>query len=417
MTSYNLLLVVLGVAILAVSWLPSLLKNHPLSYPTLVVGFGLLLYALPFPLPDADPIRYKTLTTHLSELCVIVALTGTGLKIDRPFSVRTWRMPIRLVLYTMILTIAGIALSGWLGLGLHPASAMLLAASLAPTDPVLASDVQVGDPGEGGEDNVRFALTGEAGLNDGLAFPFVYGAIALLPSAASPESRLIDWLTMDVLYRVSVGLLAGWLSGRLLSALIFGLPQRISIKTTAYSFVILAVTLTTYGLTELVKGYGFLAVFIAAITLRGYERSHEYHQHMHDFSDQIERVFIVILLLLFGGAIGQGLLAPLRWSDVALGLGLLFIIRPLAGFIPMAGTRATLSERWVIAGFGIRGIGSFFYLSFGLEKGNFPEPERLWAILGFVVLVSIVMHGMLATPVMNWLDRRHNRLETKESVS
>ncbi|GAB3540907.1 cation:proton antiporter [Spirosoma fluminis] len=410
MISYNILLVVLGVAILAVAWLPSLLKDHPLSYSMVVVALGLMIYAFPLPLPTPDPIQHKTITTHLSELCVIIALTGTGLKIDRRFSIRRWRIPIRLVLFTMILTIGGMVLASWCGLGLHPASALLLAAALAPTDPVLASDVQVGDPGEGQEDNVRFALTGEAGLNDGLAFPFVYAALALLPSATPLSTRLFDWLTMDVVYRVAVGLGAGWLSGKLLALLIFRLPRRISIKTSAYGFVVMAVTLTTYGLTELIEGYGFLAVFIASITLRSYERSHEYHRQMHDFSDQIERIFIVILLLLFGGAIGQGLLAPLTWSDVAVGLALLLIIRPAAGMLTLIGTRTANSERWVISVFGIRGIGSFFYLSYGLEKGNFPDAERLWAILGFVVLVSIIFHGILATPVMNWLDRRHRRI-------
>ncbi len=406
MVSINLLLVVLGVAVLAVAFLPSFLKEYPLSYPIVLVGLGLLVYAFPLPLPSAGPLQYPALTTHLSELCVIVALTGTGLKIDRRFSLKNWRIPLRLVSLAMILTIGVMAVAGWYGVALPPASALLLAASLAPTDPVLAGDVQVGDPGEGGEDNVRFALTGEAGLNDGLAFPFVYGAIALLPSGVPLTDRFWDWLGMDVFYRLGVGLLAGWLSGKLMAIFIFRLPEKISIKSSVYGFVVLAVTLTTYGATELIHGYGFLAVFIAAVTLRSYERTHEYHQHMHDFSDQVERLFIVVVLLFFGGAIGQGLLAPLTWADALLGLGLLLVIRPLAGILTLVGASARLRERWVIAGFGIRGIGSFFYLAFGLEKAPFPEAERLWAIVGFVVLVSIVVHGILATPVMKWLDNQ-----------
>ncbi|MGA0559722.1 cation:proton antiporter [Larkinella sp. VNQ87] len=407
MASINLLLVVLGIAVLVVAWLPSFLKDYPLSYPTIVVGLGMAIYLFDVPLPEPDPLQYTAITTHLSELCVIIALTGTGLKIDRPFSFKNWRMPLRLVTWAMILTIGAMALVAWYGVGLHPASALLLAASLAPTDPVLAGDVQVGDPGEGGEDNVRFALTGEAGLNDGLAFPFVYGAIALLPAEMPLSERFWNWLAMDVLYRVGVGVLAGWLSGKLLAALIFRLPEKISLKASANGFVVLAVTLTTYGATELVKGYGFLAVFVAAITLRSYERTHEYHRHMHDFSDQIERIFIVILLLLFGGAIAYGLLASLTWPDALLGLTLLLVIRPLAGLVSLAGTPSVRSERWVITFFGIRGIGSFFYLSFGLEKADFPEADRLWAILGFVVLISIVIHGILATPVMKKLDQQH----------
>ena len=176
-------------------------------------------------------------------------------------------------------------------------------------------------------------------------------------------------------------------------------------------FVAVAITLVSYGLTELAEGYGFLAVFVAAVAIRGYERTHHYHREMHDFSDQIERVLIAVLLVLFGGAIVHGLLNPLTWGGAALGLLLLLVIRPLVGWLTLSGSRATPRQRWVIAGFGIRGIGSFFYLAFALEKARFPNPEQLWAITGFVVLVSVTVHGILATPVMNWVDRERREKE------
>ncbi len=410
MSFYNVALVLLGVAIMGVAWLPSLLEKYPLSYPVLYILLGLGVFSLPIELPSADPFEYPALTTHLSELCVIVALTGTGLKIDRKFSLLRWRTPLKLVLILMVLTIAGLTLAGWGLLGLALPSAVLLAAALAPTDPVLAGDVQVGDPGEGREDNVRFALTCEAGLNDGLAFPFVWLALALLPDAIPVTDRLLHWLWMDVLYRVAAGVVLGWLSGRLLAFLIFSLPKRISVKTSAYGFVALAVTLVSYGVTELVHGYGFLAVFVAAITLRGRESKHEYHKQMHAFTDQMERLLIVVILILFGGAIAGGLLAPLTWQAAAVGLLLLLVLRPLGGMLTLAGSkRVTLAERVIISFFGIRGIGSIFYIAFALERANFPQARLLWAVLGFTMLVSIVMHGALATPVMNWLDRRHGR--------
>ncbi|WP_240731583.1 cation:proton antiporter domain-containing protein [Hymenobacter radiodurans] len=332
MLVYNIALVMMGVAILGVAWLPSLLEKYPLSYPILFIGLGMAAYSLPLGLPPADPFAHPKLVTHLSELCVIVALTGTGLKIDRPFSFGTWRTPIRLVLVLMVLTIAGITVAGITLVGLALPSAVLLAACLAPTDPVLAGDVQVGDPGEGREDNVRFALTGEAGLNDGLAFPFVYLALALLPAAESLSARLIEWAWMDLIYRIGAGVLLGWLSGLLLSYLIFNLPKTLSIKPSAYGFVALAVTLTSYGITELVHGYGFLAVFVAAVTLRGRERKHEYHKQMHAFTDQMERLLIVVILILFGGAIIDGLLAPLTWSGMLIGLLLVLVLRPLGAY-------------------------------------------------------------------------------------
>ncbi|MBC3788731.1 cation:proton antiporter [Spirosoma utsteinense] len=406
MGSYNLWLVIVAVAILAVAWLPSLLKEYPLSYPILFVIGGWLLYQLPLPLPDPSPLLYPELTTHLTELCVIIALTGTGLKIDRRFSLRGWRLPIRLVWLTMVVTIAVFAVIAWGWAGWPLASALLLAAGLAPTDPVLAGDVQVGDPNEGGEDSVRFALTAEAGLNDGMAFPFVYLAITLAQSAVTSTAELTHWALYDLAYRVGVGVLGGWLSGQLLSYLIFGLPQRISIKTTAYGFVALAVTLISYGLTELAHGYGFLAVFIAAITIRSRERTHEYHTYMHAFTDQIERLLIALLLLLFGGAIAKGILLPLTWQDAVLGLLLVLIIRPLGGWLTLWRTGARGLKRWIIASFGIRGIGSLFYIAFGLQHASFADPARIWALTGWTILISVFLHGISSTPVMKRLDRR-----------
>lgn len=406
MNVYPLVLSLLGIAILAVAWLPTLLKKSPLSYPILFIGLGLFAYSLPIDWPDPRPLRSPTLTTHLTELCVIVALTGTGLKIDKPFSWRSWRIPLRLATVAMVFTIALLALLAWSIAGWPPAAAVLLAATLAPTDPVLAGDVQVEGPGQGGEDAVRFSLTGEAGLNDGLAFPFVWLALFLEGGIPDASDSFTEWLLFDLVYRVGVGVLAGYLSGKLLAYLILGLPQKFQINPEAYGFVALAITLTSYGLTEVLHGYGFLAVFVAAVAIRSYERTHDFHQEMHDFSDQVERLLIAVLLILFGGAIALGLLEALTWTDALVGLLLLFVIRPLVGWLTLTGTRASTRQRWVVAGFGIRGIGSFFYLAFGLEKGGFQEPERLWALVGFVVLISVSIHGVLATPVMSWIDRR-----------
>jgi NhaP-type Na+/H+ or K+/H+ antiporter len=414
MNNYILLLTFLGLATLGVAWLPSLVKKYPLSYPIVFVGLGMLIYLLPMDLPDPNPLNNRTIATRMTELCVIVALMGTGLKIDRPFSLKGWTLPFRLVLFMMILTIALFALVGWWALGLAPASALLLAAALAPTDPVLAGDVQVSGPGEGGEDNVRFSLTGEAGLNDGLAFPFVYLSIALLPAVAPLGERLIDWFWQDLVYKIVAAIGIGWVAGKLLSLLVFELPEKLRIRKSGYGFVSLAVTFITYGVTELAHGYGFLAVFIAAIVLRRHERSHEYHQEMHDFSDQIERLLIVVILILFGGALINGLLDALTWQGALVGLSLLLIIRPLSGLISLLRTHPNMSERWVISFFGIRGIGSFYYLAFAIEREIFSEVDMLWSIAGFIVLCSIVMHGALASPVMNWLDRRYEQERQKD---
>lgn len=409
MISYSLLMIVLGIAILGVAWLPSLLEDYPLSYPVLFVAAGWLLYQLPVTLPDPLPQHHPDLTTHLTELCVIIALTGTGLKIDHKFSWRGWRVPLLLVGPTMLICIPLFAWAGWAWAGFSLASATLLAASLAPTDPVLAGDVQVGDPNEGEEDTVRFALTAEAGFNDGLAFPFVYLAVTLATAGTALTGPLLNWLGYDLLYRIGVGVLCGWLSGRLLSYLIFKLPKRIEIKTSAYGFIALAITLVSYGITEQLHGYGFLAVFVASITIRSYERRHKYHEYMHAFTDQVERILIALILLLFGGAIARGLFADLHGVDFALGALLVLVIRPLGGWITLSRTPMLSLERWIIASFGIRGIGSIFYVSFALQEAQFSEPDRIWAITGWTILLSVCLHGTLATPVMKRLDRSIRR--------
>lgn len=223
----------------------------------------------------------------------------------------------------MPLTIAGTALLGWWWLGLAPASAVLLGSALAPTDPVLASDVQVGEPGghENGEDEVRFALTSEAGLNDALAFPFVYAAIAMATAGNNPARWIGHWFSVDVVYKLAVGVIVGIVIGRLLGWLFFRpRSSTFHLASHAEGFIALAATFLAYGLGEVAGGYGFLAVFVCALSIRASERSHEYHQVLHDFVEQIERLLTVVLLVLFGGALVGGLLTSLTWQAAALGL-------------------------------------------------------------------------------------------------
>ncbi len=189
MDNYDLLLAVVGAVTLAATALPLLLAGRPLSFPLAYVGLGLVLFSLPIDLPRADPIAQRAFLERISELAVIVALMGAGLKLDRPFGWSSWRPTWRLLGIALPVTIVATGLLGWWFLGLAPATAMLLGAAVSPTDPVLASDVQVGPPGESDEDDVRFTLTSEAGLNDGLAFPFTNAAIA-----AAGAGGLGDWV-------------------------------------------------------------------------------------------------------------------------------------------------------------------------------------------------------------------------------
>lgn len=401
-----------GIAALLAAVLPRLLEHRPLSMPIAFLGLGMLLFVLPTGLPGPDPLANPQLTTHLTEVGVIVALMGAGLKIDRPLGLHRWSSTWRLLAIAMPLCIAAVALLGWWWAGLVPAAALLLAGALAPTDPVLASDVQVGEPTdvEDSEDEVRFALTSEAGLNDGLAFPFVYAAIAIASVGLAPKAWLVHWLTVDVLYKLAVGVGGGLLIGWLLGKLFFrARSDTLRLARHSEGFLALAATFLAYGLVEVAGGYGFLAVFLAARAIRSAERSHEFHQVLHDFSEQIERLLTVLLLLLFGGAVVGGLLAPLTWPAAAVGLTLVLVIRPLAGWLSLRGGPGRPAERWVISLFGIRGVGSFYYLAYATSHASFPQADLLWATVGLVVIVSVVVHGVAATPVMRVLDRRGDR--------
>jgi NhaP-type Na+/H+ or K+/H+ antiporter len=411
MDPYILVITVLGLAALGMTWLPNWLSDLPLSYPILYLLFGALLYSLPLDLPDPDLQQEESFIVRLTELSVIVTLMGTGIKINRPFSLKKWNIPFRLVVVTMILTIAAIAFFGWWAVGLVPASAVLLGAVLAPTDPVLAGDVQVGPPSEEQEDHVRFSLTAEAGLNDGMAFPFTWLAISLAISAATSEQWLGKWFLTDVVYKIIAGAGMGYLMGRILAFLVFRLPKISKFPEAKDGFLALSATLLVYGLTEMIHGYGFIAVFVAGLTLSSRERNHKYHKEMHDFTDQTERLLMVIVLIPFGGSLVRGSLSELTWQGALLGLGLLFVIRPLSGLAALIGTNINMKEKLAISFFGIRGIGSFYYLSFALYKTDFTQSEQLWAIASFVVVVSIVLHGITAFPVMRHLDLRRLKEE------
>lgn len=402
---YVLFLISLGVVVILAAWLPLALKELPLSLAIMCVGLGYVAFETGFLSVKPSPMRFSTFTEHITEAVVIVSLMGAGLKLDRPLDVRLWGSAWRLIVIAMPLTIAGVALLGVYGLGLPLGAAILLGAVLAPTDPVLASDVQVGPPRSGDDDEVRFALTSEAGLNDGFAFPFVHLAIAVTAAGGLTAGVVKDWLLVDGLWRVAAGGAIGWALGKLLGWLVFRAPH-VKLSQTGDGLVALGVTFAAYGITEALHGYGFLAVFVTALALRSTERDHAFNAAMHDFAEQIERLLMLLVLVLFGGAIADGLLADLSLTEAAFGLALLFLIRPLSAWIGFLGSPLPRRDRAIIAFLGIRGLGSFYYLAYALNHGTYYGWSRLWAITGFIVLCSILLHGITATPLMRWIDRR-----------
>jgi sodium/hydrogen antiporter len=398
-----------GVATLLAALLPRLLNRAPLSMPMVFVGAGVAAFALFDDLPAPDPLRHPTVTVHLAELVVIVSLMGAGLSLDRPIGRRRWASTWRLLGIAMPVSILVAALLGsWL-LGLGAAAALLLAASLAPTDPVLASEVQVAEPtdDEESEDEARFALTSEAGLNDGLAFPFVYAAVAIAAVGVAPGGWLLEWVAVDVLWRIGAGIALGIGIGWLVRLLFFSREaERIGLAERAEGFIALTAILLSYGVTELVEGYGFVAVFVCACTVRAAERAHGRHRTLHAYVEHLERLLTVLVLLLVGGAVSRGILAGIGWTEIAFAAILLLVLRPLAGSLALLGGSTGRRERSVIAFFGVRGIGSIYYIGYGLSHADIPGADRLWAVTALVVVGSVLVHGLTAGPAMFWLDRR-----------
>lgn len=399
----------LGLAVLGAALLPMLLARQPISFPLVYLVLGAAAFSLPLDLPVADPLAHPELVERATELVVIVSLTGAGLKLDRRPGWRRWRLTRRLIFVAMPLTIAAVALSGWWLVGLAPASALLLGAALAPTDPVLAEEVQVGPPGGPAEDedDVRFAVTSEAGVNDAAAFPFVNAAIAMAAAGgAGVQTWIGGWVLEDLLAKIAIGLVVGVLAGRAFGHVLFRLPRTRGVAESTEGFVALAITLVVYGAAEVLHGYGFVAVFVAALVVRAVERDHEYHEVLHASAEGVERMVSGALLVLLGGAVVDGVLAPIGWPEAAVIALLVLVVRPVAARASLVGTSTPRIEQWAIAYFGIRGMGSLYYLAHATVEQPFEQLEQLWAIVVGAVVASVILHGITAAPIVARLDAR-----------
>jgi NhaP-type Na+/H+ or K+/H+ antiporter len=411
----DLVYLVGGASLLLAVVLPELLDRWAVSAPMVLVVVGLLLGLTP--LPDGmplDPQENRATIEHVTELAVLVALMGVGLALDRPLQLRDrrswgkWRATWLLLGVTMPLSIGAVALLGWWA-GLAPAAALLLGAALAPTDPVLASDVQVAGPQTGDlevdeDDEVRFTLTSEAGLNDGLAFPFVWAAI-LMATQGAVAGWALEWAAWYLVGKVLLGVVAGIAVGRLLAYTAFRSGSAsLRVAERGESLMALAALVSAYGVAQVIGGYGFLAVFTCAMTFRSAERAHDYHAAMHQVAERLERLLTLFVLLVLGIALTRGLLASLDWSGAAIGVALVLVVRPLAGYagLLLSRDRAGLDrgERWAVAFFGVRGIGSIYYLAFAAGEAAELGADRLWSTVSFTIVLSVFVHGALATPVM-----------------
>ncbi|MEJ7668713.1 MAG: cation:proton antiporter [Casimicrobiaceae bacterium] len=430
--------VTIGALLIGMALTGALWRRLPLSTSMLYLAAGVALSPLGFDVLRLDPIEQSASLERIAEVAVLVSLFVTGLKLSAPLADVRWYLSLRLALGAMVLTVAAIAVVGMTFLGLSVGAAILLGAILAPTDPVLASDVQVADTED--RDRVRFTLTGEGGLNDGMAFPFVMLGLGLLGLHDLGPAG-IRWVAVDVAWSIAGGLAIGALAGFLVGKLVLLLRVRHQEAVGYEEFLALGLIALSYGIALLAHTYGFLAVFAAGLALRRVEDAptpsidslsavvtaktpgtpetvdelatdprHATNYLTHAvlaFNEQLERIVEVALVLIIGAMLAFTIASPAIWWFVPL---LLLAIRPVCVLLSLAGSATSRHQRALLSWFGIRGIGSIYYLMYAINHGLTAEMTRQFIALTLAVVVaSIVVHGISVTPLMEHYARRKQR--------
>ncbi|HYY72808.1 MAG TPA: cation:proton antiporter [Candidatus Bathyarchaeia archaeon] len=381
---------VAGATLVVMALLGSLVKRLPLTSSMIYLLVGVLLGPLTIGLVDVDPLKSAERLEHLTELAVIVSLFTAGLKLRTSLTDVLWRLPLRLATLSMMLTVGLIAVAGIYGLGLSCGAAVLLGAVLAPTDPVLASDVHVEHAAD--RDRLRFSL--KAGMNDGTAFPFVMLGLWMMKLHA-PEASIWQWMAVDLVWAVAGGLGVGALIGTLVEQLVIYLRLKHREALGLDEFLSLGLIGLSYGLALAVHAYGFLAVFATGLALRRIERHatgdnpppHElaptgpteeietddekapaYMAHaVLGFNEQLERICEVAVVILIGTLL---LPSSIPRSAVWFIPLLLLVIRPMAALPSLWRSNTTRLQKIMICWFGIRGVGSMYYLDVRHHHGR-----------------------------------------------
>lgn len=403
---YIVKLLVIGLLLLAVTLGSGWISRLPLSYALIYLIVGVALGSYGFQLiklrPDANFFE------RLTELVVIVSVFGCGLHINRPLNIRAWQTTIRLIGLLMPFTIAALAaIAHWL-LGMGWGEAILLGAILAPTDPVLASEVQLANVEDKNE--LRFGLTSEGGLNDALAFPFVYFGIEAYKNP-NWDHWFKDWVLIDLLWAIAAGLVMGIVVAKAVVWCDEKLQKRRQAEAVMEDFVAISTILLTYSLTEVVNGYGFLAVFVAGVVVqRYYYDDQEKRMAQLEFTEQLEKLLEVAAVVLLGTILLFDPIVKYAGQSIAIACWLLLVIRPLGVWLLNLDGYLPRPTQVLIGWFGIRGLGSIYYLAYALGKGIGGETGEQIAWITFsVVIISIVVHGTSALPLMKWYEAKRQK--------
>ncbi|MEQ8961285.1 MAG: sodium:proton antiporter [Coleofasciculus sp. C2-GNP5-27] len=409
MDIYILALLVIGLLLLLVTMGSGWIKRLPLSYALIYLVVGIFLGPYGTNLIQLQP-RTEFLE-RVTEFVVIVSLFSCGLKMNRPLRLRAWNSTIRLIAFLMPISIFAIAAISHWWLSLDWGAAVLLGAILAPTDPVLASEVQLAHIGD--RDELRFGLTSEGGLNDSLAFPFVYFGIHWLENN-NWQAWLKQWILVDLIWAIAAGIGMGILVGKGVMWIRHQLQNFRPIDALMEDFIGLSIILITYALTELINGYGFLSVFVAGLMVQRISPNPDRRLSQLEFTEQLEKLMEVGTILLLGSLLRVEPILEFGGEALLIAGLLIFAIRPLGawisttnlGFAKSSRSRFHPKIRWLFGWFGVRGVGSLYYLSYALGKSLPGElGEQIAWITSITVIISIIIHGISATPIMKWYEQ------------
>ncbi|GAB3447962.1 cation:proton antiporter [Massilia solisilvae] len=408
-----------GLTLIAMMLIGTLLARLPLSGAMIYLALGFVLGPAGIGIVMPDPWRNTAMLELSAEAALLISLFAVGLKLEVPLLDRRWLAPLRLAFVSMTITVGLIAAMGVYGLRLPLGAAVLLGGILAPTDPVLASGVQ---PESGHTPTpARFNLAGEGALNDGSAFPFVLLGLGLM-GWHDLGANAWHWWLVDLLWATFGGTLIGAMVGGVLGTLVVFLRNRHQEALGLSEFLSLGTVGVAYGLAQLCLASGFLAVFTAGLALRRVQEhpwmsqvssppasmapAHSHHasaamkREVQGFNEQLEKLAELVLVTLTGAMLGYITIFPALWWFTAMAI---FAVRPLSVFLGMAGSAAPPRRCVVMGWFGIRGIGSIYYLMYALDHGLSGALAQQFAALTLVaVTASIVLHGVTVHPVMNW---------------
>lgn len=399
----------------------TLLKRLPVSAAALYLAAGYVLGPQMFGFIQLDIVRDAQLIEILTEVAVLVSLFAVGLRLRVHLDDRLWRAPVLLASLAMLLTIAVITALGYWLVGLSLGAAILLAAVLAPTDPVLASEVQVEQVGD--RDCLRFSLTGEGGLNDGAAFPFVMLGLGWLGLHDMGHWGW-RWWSVDVLWAVGAGLALGWFMGVGFARAVAWLRRERMQALGMESFLSLGLIALAYGAALKLHAYGFLAVFAAGLAMRHVEhvdnpqrpmdvldaepqKQHYIAPAALEFALDLEKLVELTVMLIVGSLLSAD---DFGWHSVPVAAALLLVARPLAVWVSTWRMGWTPMQRVLAAWFGVRGVGSLYYLAYAVSHGAITQdtPVVIDVVLVTIAL-SVLLHGSSATPVMQLYQRRRRR--------